>query len=546
MSAKIPQENREVLLDVHDLVVTFDTPAGTIRAVDGVSFELKRGQILGIVGESGSGKSVTSRAVMGMVRSPGVIESGEIALSGNDLRRLNAKQLRRRRGKDLAMIFQDPQAALNPVMRIGAQIEESLLIHGSDKATAKSRSLELLDQVGIPNPTTAAERYPHEFSGGMKQRVVIAIALANSPSLLIADEPTTALDVTIQAQILDLIRTLRDDLGVAILFITHDMGVVAELCDDVVVMYHGRIVEKGPVEQVLRAPRDPYTISLMDAVPRIDAPLRPTPPATPKPVLEVNELRTDVNTNRRGLFRRPEPIFAVNGVSLQVSEGETLGLVGESGCGKSTLSRTIVGINKAASGSITIDGRDVTGRGPRDRRFISNNIQYVFQDPYSSLNPRRTAGQSLEEALVVVGVPASEIRARCEDLMERVGLNADQLDRYPYAFSGGQRQRIGIARALAARPKVLILDEPVSALDVSIQAQILELLKDLQDELGVGYLFISHDLAVVRNISHRVAVMYRGQLVEQGTTAQVFDNPRDEYTRKLLSSTPGLNERFTR
>jgi ABC-type glutathione transport system ATPase component len=546
MSAQIAQANRETLLHVHELVVTFETPSGTVRAVDGVSFELNRGQILGIVGESGSGKSVTSRAVMGMVRSPGVIEDGEIVLSGTDLRHLNAEQLRQRRGRELAMIFQDPQAALNPVMRIGEQIEESLLIHGSDKASAKSRALELLGQVGIPNPATAAERYPHEFSGGMKQRVVIAIALANNPALLIADEPTTALDVTIQAQILDLIRKLRDDLGVAILFITHDMGVVAELCDDVVVMYHGRIVEQGPVKQVLRTPRDQYTISLMNAVPRIDAPLRPTPAATLKPVLEVKELRTDVNTNRRGLFRRPEPIFAVNGVSLQVSEGETLGLVGESGCGKSTLSRTIVGINKAASGSITIDGREVTGRKPGDRRFISNNIQYVFQDPYSSLNPRRTAGQSLEEALSVVGVHASEIRGRSEELMEKVGLNADQLDRYPHAFSGGQRQRIGIARALAARPKVLILDEPVSALDVSIQAQILELLKELQGELGVGYLFISHDLAVVRNISHRVAVMYRGRFVEQGTTAQVFDDPQDEYTRKLLSSTPSLDEMFAR
>ncbi|GAB3616152.1 ABC transporter ATP-binding protein [Okibacterium endophyticum] len=531
------------LLRVTDLEVTFDLPDGPLKAVDGVSFDVRPGQILGIVGESGSGKSVSSRAVMRMLRHPGHVTAGRIELRGRDLTDLTEKEMLSVRGNQIAMIFQDPQAALNPVMRIGDQITEALRIHGVDGRLAATRSVELLGQVGIPSPEQAAEKFPHQFSGGMRQRVVIAIALANNPSLLIADEPTTALDVTIQAQILDLLRSLRDELGVAILFITHDMGVVAELCDDVVVMYQGKIVERGDVRTVLSSPRDPYTIRLMDAIPRMDAPLREDAPVTvDHPVLEVRALKTDVNTQRTSLFRKPTPVFAVNGVSLHVDAGETLALVGESGCGKSTLSRTIVGINEPAEGEILVDGRSIHDLSSEERRGVTRSVQYVFQDPYSSLNPRRTAGQSLDEALRVAGVPRRDIRRRSIELLERVSLGPEYLDRYPWAFSGGQRQRIGIARALASSPRLLILDEPVSALDVSIQAQILTLLTRLQEEDDLAYLFISHDLAVVREISHRVAVMYKGEIVEHGTTEQIFGDAQHPYTRTLLAATPDLDK----
>jgi len=530
---------------VEDLEVTFDLPTGPLVAVDGVSFDLRPGQILGIVGESGSGKSVTSRTLMGMLRHPGRVTRGRVEVNGKDLVSLAEKEVRAARGREIAMIFQDPQAALNPVMRVKDQIIEAMRIHGVERHAAHERAIELLDKVGIPNPAEAAEKFPHQFSGGMRQRVVIAIALANNPSVLIADEPTTALDVTIQAQILDLLRRLRDELGVAIVFITHDMGVVAELCDDVIVMKSGKVVERGPVADVLRTPKDPYTIALMAAIPRLDSPLRADAPSVREAaVLEVRDLRVDLNADRRALLRRPVPFFAVNGVSIAVHAGETVSLVGESGCGKSTLSRTIVGINKSASGEILHGGRPVSGMDSAERRAMTRSIQYVFQDPYSSLNPRRTAGQSLEEALLVAGVPRREIRDRSVALLERVSLSAEHLDRYPYAFSGGQRQRIGIARALASDPELLILDEPVSALDVSIQAQILDLLRDLQKQDGLAYLFISHDLAVVREISHKVAVMRKGQIVESGTAAEVFGSPQHEYTRTLLAATPDLDKAF--
>lgn len=533
----------EPLLRVTGLVTTFTTADETVRAVDGVSFEVRPGQILGIVGESGSGKSVTSRSIMRMVRQPGEITDGRIELGDRDLLALSPAEMRAVRGREIAMIFQDPQAALNPVIKIGEQIEEALRIHGVSGDEARRRTLELLTQVGIPDPEKAANRYQHEYSGGMRQRVVIAIALANKPSVLIADEPTTALDVTIQAQILQLLRDLRDELGIAIIFITHDMGVVAEICDDVLVMYKGKVVERGPVRRILDAPEHPYTIGLMNAVPRMDAPLRAplVAPTDSGPALEVVDLRTDVMAGRRGVFRRLAPFYAVDGVSLHVRRGETLSLVGESGCGKSTLSRTIVGIYRAASGRILVGGRDVTESTPANRAAVVAGVQYVFQDPYSSLNPRRTAGQSLEEALSQAGVPPRDIPERAVELLERVGLGANYLNRYPYAFSGGQRQRIGIARALAGRAEVLILDEPVSALDVSIQAEILDLLTRLQSELGLGYLFISHDLAVVREISHRVAVMYKGRIVETGTASEIFGDPQDDYTRRLLASTPKLD-----
>ncbi|GAA4045581.1 ABC transporter ATP-binding protein [Agromyces indicus] len=530
------------LLRVRDLEVTFDLPDGPLKAVDGVTFDLRPGQILGIVGESGSGKSVTSRAVMRMIRHPGRVTGGRVELNGREILDFTEKQMLDVRGKEIAMIFQDPQAALNPVMRIKDQIVEAMVIHGLPGGDAEQRAIDLLTKVGIPNPAEAAEKFPHQFSGGMRQRVVIAIALANNPSVLIADEPTTALDVTIQAQILDLLRRLRDELGVAILFITHDMGVVAELCDDVVVMYKGRIVERGPVRQVLAAPTDGYTIGLMDAIPKMDSPLRDDHPAQGMPVLEVRDLRTDLNAHRKSLFKAPVPFYAVDGVSLRVDAGETLALVGESGCGKSTLSRTIVGINEVTEGEILVSGHPIHRMTPDQRRGVARTIQYVFQDPYSSLNPRRTAGQSLEEALRIAGVPRSELRDRSVELLDRVSLGPEHLDRYPWAFSGGQRQRIGIARALATEPRLLILDEPVSALDVSIQAQILELLKRLQRDYHLAYLFISHDLSVVREISHRVAVMNKGKIVEMGPTADIFERAEHPYTRTLLAATPDIDK----
>ena len=597
----------EPVLSVRDLAVTFPTKEGLVHAVNGVSYQVRQRTILGIVGESGSGKSVTARAIMRMLREPGRIDHGSVLLGGRDLLAEPESTMRRMRGTDIAMVFQDPQAALNPVMRVGDQIAEALRVHGAPRAEARSRALELLTQVGIPDVQRTIDQYPHEFSGGMRQRVVIAIALANKPRLLIADEPTTALDVTIQAQILRLLVRLRDELGIAILMITHDMGVVAELCDDMIVMYGGRVVEAGPVAKVFQEPAHPYTTALLRAVPRTDrknGTLSAIPGAPPNPadlppgcafhprcplavarcrtesppllrirpeqhsacwvsqagdhvsvlptgskrtrpaidhdaapVLAVERLRTNVNAHR-ALFGRTTPVYAVNDVSLQVRAGETLGLVGESGCGKSTLSRTIVGINRAAAGRILVDGQDVTRMGAAERRLVTGAVQYVFQDPYASLNPRRTVGQALDEALEVAGVTGPAARARSSELLERVGLDRRALERYPHMFSGGQRQRVGIARALAAEPKLLICDEPVSALDVSVQAQIINLLEDLRDDLGLGYLFIAHDLSVVRHISDRVAVMYLGRIVESGTSAQVYADPQHPYTVSLLSSTP--------
>ena len=598
------------LLEVKDLTTVFHLPNGDIQAVNKVSFTLAKGEVMGIVGESGSGKSVTARSLMRMVRHPGEIIAGEVRLNGVDLLKLDESEMRAIRGKKIAMVFQDPQATLNPVHTIGAQISETLIVHGTAKSDAKRRSIELLGQVGIPNPDTSYARYPHELSGGMRQRVVIAIALANNAELLIADEPTTALDVTIQAQILRLLLELRDSLGISIIMITHDMGVIAEVCDKTLVMYGGRVVEEGSVAQIFEMPLHPYTAALLSTVPRLSSdrseelvaiPGSPPDPANlpsgcafsprcsfveaecrisiptlleilpkrssacfvreahPKkdfrpdvrkkkkkvteiseePILSVENIVVDVGSKRRGIFgSKSQPVNAVAGLSLDLRPGETLGLVGESGCGKSTLSRAIVGINKFASGRCFVAGRDVTEMTQDDRAWVSSNVQYVFQDPFASLNPRRTIAQSIGEALDVAGLPANQIEKRAAELMERVGLDPKYLDRLPYAFSGGQRQRIGIARALAANPKILILDEPVSALDVSIQAQIINLLQELRDDLGLAFLFIAHDLSVVRHLSDRVAVMYLGRIVEIGTAEQIYESPTHPYTKALLASSP--------
>ncbi|HWC23906.1 MAG TPA: ABC transporter ATP-binding protein [Flexivirga sp.] len=599
------------LLRVAGLKTEFQLRDGPVTAVNDVSFEVRPGQALGIVGESGSGKSVTARSIMRMLRPPGHIVEGSVEYSGTDLLALSEKEMRTRRGQKIAMVFQDPQAALNPTMRVGDQIVEAMTVHGRDRRAARVRARELLEAVGIPDVERKINDYPHQFSGGMRQRVVIAIALANEPELLIADEPTTALDVTIQAQILDLLDRLRTELGVAVAIITHDMGVVAQLCSDVVVMYAGRTVEYGPVREVFRNPRHPYTAALLRAMPRLDdeglgQPLPAIPGAPPdpaklpagcafaercrfaeercrqaqpelltidapghltacfiaqrgdditpqepvstesrrqardssRPVLEVHEVRVDVGSGRRGLFRHDPPVYAVDGVSIEVEEGRTVGLVGESGCGKSTLSRSIVGINQLAGGSLVVDGTDVSGMDADAVRTVRSTVQYLFQDPYASLNPRRTIRQTLGEALELSGVAGTEQDAEARALMHQVGLREDHLDRYPQAFSGGQRQRIGIARALARKPRVLILDEPVSALDVSIQAQIINLLEQLQADLGLGYLFIAHDLSVVRHLSDSVAVMYLGRIVEYGSAESVYGNPQHPYTASLLSSSP--------
>ncbi|MGY1857188.1 ABC transporter ATP-binding protein [Modestobacter sp. SYSU DS0290] len=600
----------DVLLDVRGLRTEFRTGEGVVRAVNDVSFSVRPGQVLGIVGESGSGKSVTARSILRMVRSPGQITAGEVHYRGTDLLTLDDKRMRELRGQEIAMVFQDPQSALNPVMTVGDQIAEALIVHGTDKEQARARARELLGQVGIPDVDRRLDEYPHQFSGGMRQRVVIAVALASKPSLLIADEPTTALDVTIQAQILRLLGQLRDELGIAVIMITHDMGVVAEMCDEVVVMYGGRVMERGPVETIFRRPQLPYTADLLAAMPRIDEqsagrrlpaipgsppdpahlppgcpfqprcrlaedvcaervpgllpregerhlaachvtqrgteipPLRADDAAGParnsesRPLLQIEDLKVDVAGDKRSLFRKHEPVYAVAGVSLTVRSGETLGLVGESGCGKSTLARTIVGINAAASGSIQVGEHVVGSKEGAGSEALRETVQYVFQDPYASLNPRRTIRQSLEEALAVRGVPTAERGDEARALVERVGLHERHLDRYPHAFSGGQRQRVGIARALAARPKLLILDEPVSALDVSIQAQIINLLESLRDEFDLGYLFIAHDLSVVRHLSDRVVVMYLGSFVEMGDAEAVYSNPQHPYTAALLASSP--------
>ncbi|MFC0008833.1 dipeptide ABC transporter ATP-binding protein [Devosia nitrariae] len=599
------------LLKVEHLTTTFDAGKVSVKAVTDVSFDVFPGRVVGIVGESGSGKSVTARSIMGLLRAPGRVREGRVLLNGRNLIDLPEGEMRRIRGKQIAMVFQDPQAALNPVMRVGDQIAEALMVHGADAGSARDRAKALLAQVGIPDVERTIDQYPHEFSGGMRQRVVIAIALANDPALLIADEPTTALDVTIQAQILRLLADLGRELNVSIIMITHDMGVVAELCDDLIVMYGGRVVEQGPVRDIFANPRHPYTAALLKAVPRLDTagddpliaipgappvPLRlppgcafhprcsnavdkcrvEVPPLAPmgderrsacwvamaggdvapvaaeatmrarhgererEPALRIEGLRTNV-ARPGGFLRTSDPVYAVDGVSLEVYPGETLGLVGESGCGKSTLSRTIMGINAVSEGRISVARRDVTAMEPEDRRQVSTTIQYIFQDPFASLNPRRTIGQSITEALNVVGITGAAAETRMVELLERVGLSQDYVPRYPYELSGGQRQRVGIARALSANPRILICDEPVSALDVSIQAQIISLLEELRDDLGLGYLFIAHDLSVVRHISDRVAVMYLGRIVEIGTAEEVYGNPQHPYTVALLSSTPEPN-----
>ena len=555
------------LLAVDNLGVRFHGKEGVVQAVDGVSLHLDPGETLALVGESGSGKSVTALALMGLLARAGGgrISAGAIHWRRRDgalvdLCRESPAALRRLRGNELSMIFQEPMTSLNPLFPVGEQISEAIRLHqGRDRRSALQRAGELLEQVRMPEPGRRLKQYPHELSGGMRQRVMIAMALSCRPSLLIADEPTTALDVTIQAQILELIRALQAEIGMAVLFITHDMGVVAEVADRVAVMHRGRIVETQPVEALFQAPWEAYTRRLLAAVPRLGgmagedrpqrfvgvdsetAPVgthRPRPAGT-GPVLEVSGLCKSFPLGVRWWRRGGACLHAVWEVSFSLAPGETLALVGESGCGKSTTGRAIMKLLEPNAGSIRVLGEEISGYSHRRMRPVYRHIQMVFQDPFAALNPRMRAAELVAEPLRLHGVGnRAERRARATELLNRVGLDAGFLRRYPHEFSGGQRQRLCIARALSLNPRVIIADEAVSALDVSIQAQVLNLMLDLQAELGLSYLFISHDMAVVERISHRVAVMQAGRIVEIGPRQAVFGNPRHPYTRKLLSAVP--------
>ena len=555
--------NSDVVLEVRNLQTSFMLRAGPLRAVDDVSFSLERGKTTCIVGESGSGKSVTARSILQIVDPPGRIVGGEVLLhrgrtskgaaDGGGTVNLAAmhprsREIRSIRGRDIAMIFQEPMSSLSPVHTIGNQIIEALRLHEPlSKGQARDRAIDLLKKVEIPRPESAIDRYPFEYSGGMRQRAMIAMALSCNPAVLIADEPTTALDVTTQAEILDLIRQLQTDFGMAVMFITHDMGVVAEIATDVVVMYLGKVVERGPVDQIFHDPQHDYTKMLLGSVTRLGrrAPLKPPPSEQiPAPILSVKDLSMHFPVRSGILGRVTDNVKAVDGVSFDLRRGESLGIVGESGSGKTTLGRCIAGIWDATSGRIDYrqengDVVNLVGLNRAELRPYRQQIRMVFQDPFASLNPRMTVEQIIGEPLLVNGLAKGRgLSDRVEALMAQVGLDPASRERYPHAFSGGQRQRIGIARAMALDPRLVVADEATSALDVSIRAQVLDLMLELQNRLNLSFLFISHDIGVIRYFCDRVGVMYRGKLVEIGDADDVCDRPKHDYTRALLSAVP--------
>ena len=557
------------LLDVHDLTVEFATRRGIVRAVEQVNLTVAKGETVGIVGESGSGKSVTSYAVMRILDRAGRVADGTIMFSGVDVRHASERAMRDLRGREMSMIFQNPRAALNPIRKVGHQIEDVLLQHvQAAPSDAREKAIAMLDQVRIARPEERYHAYPFELSGGMCQRVVIALALACRPQLLIADEPTTGLDVTTQKAVMELVVELTRQRGMSTILITHDLGLAAAYCDRVVVMQKGRVVETAPSAQIFKAPEHAYTRKLMQATPRIgvtlrdllppDAVLPDSKPAgaalakADEPLLVVDRLikeypRNAMNRTLASLFRRRDkaedaPFRAVDGISFEVRRGESVGLVGESGCGKSTTSMMVMRLLDKTGGTITFDGQDIGAVPARDfaRSPLRGRIQMVFQDPTDSLNPRFTAARAIADPILRLGTARGgrAVRARCEELARQVGLPVELLDRFPHQLSGGQKARVGIARAIALGPGLLILDEPTAALDVSVQAIVLNLLQDLKTALGMSYLFVSHDLNVVRLLCDRVIVMRTGRIVEQGPTEQVLSAPQSDYTRELLTAIP--------
>jgi glutathione transport system ATP-binding protein len=569
------------LIEVNDLAVHFPLEDRTVKAVDGVTWHIDKGETLAVVGESGSGKSVTAMSLMRLTdNAGGRIPQGEVLFrrpTGDiiDIVKQTPEQMRDLRGNDISMIFQEPMTSLNPVFTVGFQIAEAIMLHqGKTEEQALAQALEMLKLVRIPEPEKQLTQYPHQLSGGMRQRVMIAMALSCRPSLLIADEPTTALDVTIQAQILDLIKQLQNEIGMSVMFITHDMGVVAEVADRVVVMLRGKKVEEGPAHEIFNNPQHPYTKALLAAVPRLGSmtghtlpmkfanvdvkraegdavveqnqssddkalEIRDTRRMEAEPLLKVEGLTTRFDI-RSGLFGRASGrVHAVENVSFSLQPGETLAVVGESGCGKSTTGRSIIRLVEPTRGSVVFEGQEMVGLSPAMMRPYRRDMQMIFQDPFASLNPRMTAGDAIAEPMIVHGLHSGkDAQDRVVDLLRRVGLDAEHAGRYPHEFSGGQRQRLCIARALGLNPKLIIADEAVSALDVSIQAQVVNLMMDLQEEMGLAYLFISHDMAVVERISHRIAVMYLGEIVEIGPRQAVFENPQHPYTKKLMAAVP--------
>ena len=575
------------LLEIDNLKTWFHTRNGVVKAVDDISFTVEKGEILGIVGESGSGKSVTVHTLMGLVpQPPGRIEGGTATFDETDLLGASPEVQRALRGKRIAMIFQDPMTSLNPYLRISEQLIEPLLIHGlADRETALKKGVAMLEKVGILDAAERVHSYPHEFSGGMRQRVMIAMALITDPEVLIADEPTTALDVTVQAQILRLLKELQADLGVSVIFITHDLGVIAELADRVVVMYRGHIVEQGDVLSIFDHPQHPYTKGLLACRPRLESTFKVLPTVSDyldeaevdgrmelsenpdaaahieslqqvaDPKIDENDLHLEVNDlqvhfpERAGIFSAPKGVVkAVDGISFTVARGSTLGLVGESGCGKTTTGRAILNLLMPTAGSVRFAGQEIAGFDAAAMLPLRKQMQIIFQDPYSSLNPRLTIEQALTEPMAVHGIGRqhAERRDRAAALLNEVGLEARFLRRYPHEFSGGQRQRICVARALSLEPEFIVCDEAVSAMDVSVQAQVLNLLKELQLRRNLTYIFISHDLSVVKFMADTMAVMEGGRIIEQGRAEEVYANPSEAYTRRLIDAIPRDSVDFIR
>ena len=558
----------EPVLSIRNLTVEIPTRRGLFKPVQGVSYDIRPGEIRGVVGESGAGKSMTGNAVIGLLDPPARVSEGEIWLNGRRIDQLDAEQKRRIRGGEIAMIFQDPLTSLNPLFTVGEQLVETIQLHlGLSSSEAQSRAIALLDRVRIPNPEERFHQYPHQFSGGMRQRVVIALALCSEPSVIVADEPTTALDVSIQAQVLDLIKELARERQVGVILVTHDMGVIADTTDEVTVMYEGRVVEQGTTSQILGAPTHEYTKSLIAAVPRPQVKLHRFPQVSyggRETAFKIEDLARNWDRSTasksgtlvevKGLTKRflakgavlPSQrsyFTAVDDVSFDIKDGEVFGLVGESGSGKSTVARMLATLYPVDGGTVTFDGEEVTGMDAKQLSAYRKQIQMIFQDPFSSLNPRMSVGDIVAEPLVHHKLLSrAEIGPRVRELLDRVGLASDAYRKYPHEFSGGQRQRISIARALATQPRFLICDEPTSALDVSIQAQILNILKDLQEHLGLTMLFISHDLPVVRQMCDRVGVMRQGKLVEVQETSALFEAPKSDYTRELLDLMPRLEQ----